>query len=485
VDRDYYLVTSSFEYFPGVPLFHSKDLIHWRHLGHCLTRPEQLPLHQTQSSLGIWAPTIRYHDDTFYMVTTNMSGKGHFYVTASDPSGPWSDPIWLDYPGIDPSLFFDDTGTVYFTFNQKGAIYQSELDRTQQRLVTEPRLVWNGTGGMAPEGPHLYKINGTYYFMIAEGGTEFGHMQTIARSSAPYGPFEPDPKNPILSHRDRALHPIQALGHADLVEDHQGNWWMVFLGIRPVGHYPPCHHLGRETFLAPVTWTNDGWLQVNKTGTVELSMHTDTLPSHSWEPVPAIDSFDTAELMPYWNFIRNPVSESWSLTDRPGWLRLNGLSQSLHDPDSPAFVCRRQQHFCARVKTRMDFTPHQPNEEAGLAVYMNEKHHVEFGIRGEDGKTTVLFLRIRIGDLIVTTHEIPTPGNPIVLSITSDTDHYFFGYEKADGSYESIGTAQTRYLSKEVAGGFTGVYWGMYATGNGIKNSGPADFQWFSYELVE
>jgi xylan 1,4-beta-xylosidase len=261
VGDDYYLVTSSFEYFPGVPIFHSKDLVNWRQIGHCLTTERQLPLAKAWSSGGIYAPTIRHHDGSFYMITTNVSGVGNFFVRSEQPVGPWSDPIPVAQSGIDPSLFFDDDGRVYFQSARNGdegnGIYQCEIDISTGSMLTESRLIWKGTGGAHPEAPHLYKINGYYYLIIAEGGTEYGHMVTIARSSDPYGPYEPCPNNPILSHRSLSSS-IHATGHADLVQAHDGSWWAVFLGIRPVS-YPFGHHLGRETFLAPVTWSSDGW----------------------------------------------------------------------------------------------------------------------------------------------------------------------------------------------------------------------------------
>ena len=227
VGDDYYLVNSSFEYFPGVPIFHSKDLVHWRQIGYCLTRKSQVPLDRIQSSGGIYAPTLRYYDGTFYMVTTNVYGGGNFYVTAKNPAGLWSEPVWFHDGGIDPSLFFDDDGKVYYTRHEgmgDGYIAQQFLNLETGRLEGPLKNIWRGTGGVWPEGPHLYKIRGKYFLMIAEGGTSYDHMVTIARSDSPFGPFESNPNNPILTHRNRTDHPIQALGHADFVETPDG-WW--------------------------------------------------------------------------------------------------------------------------------------------------------------------------------------------------------------------------------------------------------------------
>ncbi|MBC8131905.1 MAG: glycoside hydrolase family 43 protein, partial [Deltaproteobacteria bacterium] len=269
VGRDFYLVTSSFEYFPGVPLFHSRDLVNWEQIGHVLTRPSQVDLRRVRSSGGIYAPTIRFAHGRFYVVTTNVDGGGNFLVTAARPDGPWSDPIWIDRAGIDPSLLFDGR-TVYYTRNGPGSdrdhplIYQTTINPRTGKLAGPPRPVWSGLGGIWPEAPHLYKIGGWYYLLTAEGGTGYDHSIVVARSRLPGGPFEGCPRNPVLTHRGRPSHAIGATGHADLVQLSDGRWWAVMLGVRPVRrpvtgekqrHDVPRdlrHHLGRETFLVPV-----------------------------------------------------------------------------------------------------------------------------------------------------------------------------------------------------------------------------------------
>jgi len=479
--EDYYLVTSTFEYFPGVPLFHSRDLIHWKQIGHCLTRKSQLPLDKVGSSGGVFAPTIRYHNERFYMITTNINARMHFYVWADDPHGEWSDPIWIDCSGIDPSLFFDDDGKVYFSWTQKSAIYQAEIDIETGKLLTEERLIWTGTGGRYPEAPHTYKINGKYYLMIAEGGTEYGHFETLARSDSVWGEWEECPHNPILTHRNRGGHPIQGTGHADLIQAHDGNWWMVFLAFRNPRQYVTYHHLGRETFIAPVTWTDDGWLTVYNEGTVELEMEADCLPEHKWEQDAARDDFDSETLNLYWNFLRNPYEDDWSLTERPGFLRLNGSAVTLNESDSPAFVGRRQQHFDCKISVALDFAPQAENEEAGLTVLMNETHHYEIVIGyGENGR--IVFVRRRIGDLTAIVASEVIPDGIIELHIREEAETYQFAYALEGESPKTIASGATRYLTKEVAGGFTGVYIGMYATGNGKKSQTPADFDWFTYD---
>lgn len=478
VGEDYYIVTSSFEYFPGVPLYHSKDLANWREISHCLTRKSQLNLEKAKTSGGIYAPTIRYHNGVLYMVTTNISAGGNFYVFTENPSGEWSEPIRVEQGGIDPSIFFDSDGKVYFTSTGNDCIVQSEIDIATGQRLTDIRELWKGTGGSCPEGPHLYKIGGYYYLMIAEGGTEYGHMETIARSKSPWGPFESCPRNPILTHRSTTS-PIQATGHADLIEAPNGTWWLVFLGIRPNGH-PYCHHLGRETFLAPVKWSSDGWPVVGIDGKAALEMEGDLAYSDFRKEEKARDDFEDKNLAVQWNFLRNPYDEDRSLTERPGWLKLLGSRITLNDLDSPAFLGRRQEHFCCEVAALLDFTPHKRNEEAGLTIRMNERHHYEIAVAVFRNKRRV-FVRRRIGGLESIVARENIGDGPITLRIIADRDTYRFSYSLDDKERKPIAEGETRYLSTEVAGGWTGVFFGMYATGNGKRSIAPAYFDWFDY----
>lgn len=475
---DYYLVTSSFEYYPGVPIFHSKDLVHWRQIGHCLTRESQLDLSNARSSAGIYAPTIRFRDGTFYMTTTNISGGGNFLVTSGDPAGQWSDPVWIDHPGIDPDLFFDEDGTVYYTTSYNQGIYQSRIDaRTGQRL-SEARLIWSGTGGQYPESPHIYRIRDWYYLFIAEGGTEYGHMETVARSKRPEGPYESCPRNPVLTHRSM-LSPIQATGHADLVQTPEGDWWAVFLGIRPVG-YPFRHHLGRETFLAPVAWADDGWPTIGDNGLVAATMPSGNLPLQSIPEPPSRDEFDGASLSSQWNFLRTPDQERWSLGDKASCLTLVGAPATLNDGGAPVFVGRRQQHFVCQASAHLSFAPTRDGEEAGLTVYMNEKFHYELAIVRELGERK-LIVRRRLGSLWKVDVAIHWDSEEVVLSVKADETTYSFGFGSDESEPFWLGTGECAMLATEVAGGFTGVMIAMYATGNGGWSSSPAHFDWFEY----
>jgi alpha-N-arabinofuranosidase len=486
VGDDYYIVHSSFEYFPGVPISHSKDLVHWRQIGYCLTRESQLPLKKMRPSGGIYAPTLRYHDGTFYMVTTNVDGGGNFYVTAKNPAGPWSEPVWLDQSGIDPSLFFDDDGKVYYCRHEgqgDGYIAQRTLNLETGKLEGPLRNIWGGTGGIWAEGPHVYKIKGKYYLMISEGGTSYDHMVTIARSDSPWGPYESNPDNPILTHRNLPDNPIHALGHADIVETPDG-WWMVCLGIRPQGGR--FHHIGRETFLTPVTWNEKGWPVVNDNGTLELKMPAPKLPQRIWKKLPVRDNFDSDKWAMQWNFLRNPYKDDFSLTARPGYLRLNGSAITFNDQDSPAFVGRRQTDFNCTASTLVDFDPKSENEEAGLVVRGFDRFYYTIGVTLHNGKHKVFFRKVVRGEIIDSIQYVDIQPGRVILSVKASPLSYEFSCKSPTGVRKVLGTALTKDLSVEVIGFergmcFTGAYFGMYASGNVQKCTSPADFDWFEY----
>jgi alpha-N-arabinofuranosidase len=484
VDDDYYLVTSTFEYFPGVPIFHSKDLVNWRQIGHVLTSADQLPLANAGSSGGIYAPTLRHHDGWFYMTTTNVSGGGNFYVRSRAAEGPWSDPIFVAQDGIDPSLLFDEDGRIYFQTACNGdkgeGIYQCEIDISTGHKLTESQFIWSGTGGAAPEAPHLYRINDFYYLMIAEGGTEYGHMETIARSTNPYGPFDPCPHNPILSNRSMKSS-IHATGHADLVQAQDGSWWVVCLGIRPAA-YPMRHHLGRETFLAPVTWTSDGWPIIGHDGHIEPIMTGPQLPEVHWPRRAIRDDFDVSTLGLDWIFLRNPAPGSWSLTEYPGHLVLRGNPVSLNDGRNPAFVGRRLSHFLCNIAAKLNFEPIHDGDEAGLTVFMNERYHYDLAIKRINGQKKIIFRRT-IASL--RTEEIQDcEAGPVILQIQAQRDLFTFSIQQGSTIRTVLGSGDTHLLSTEVAGGFTGVIIAMYAYSPSGEGA-PSQFDWFDYEPLD
>ena len=337
VGDDFYIVNSSFQYFPGVPIYHSKDLINWELIGNVLDREIQLPLKGANSGTGIYAPTIRYNDGTFYMITTNVgngpNGFANFIVTAKDPKGPWSDPIWLEQQGIDPSLYFED-GKAFMVSNPDLTITLCEIDPVNGKQLTPSKAIWRGTGGRYPEGPHIYKKDGYYYLLLAEGGTEHGHHVNILRSKSLFGPYEPNPANPILSHFNMKMQNsnIQGLGHADLVQAPDGSWWMICLGYRTSGYLQ--HVMGRETMLAPVKWEKGGWPVVNGDGTLQTDMKCQTLPLVPMAPDPVKEEFDDVKryapadsyhslgLPMGWMSLCNPDYTKYSLKEGHGFLRL-------------------------------------------------------------------------------------------------------------------------------------------------------------------
>jgi xylan 1,4-beta-xylosidase len=490
VGDDYYMVHSTFEYFPGVPIFQSKDLVNWKQIGHVLTRKSQLNLERRQASQGIFAPTIRHHNGTFYMITTHVGGNGNFYVTATNAAGPWSEPVWLDRAGIDPSLFFDTDGKVYYTRQvdgERGYSGQQLLNLETGKLEGEIKELWRGTGGVWPEGPHLYKVNGKYYLMISEGGTSYDHMITVARSDSPWGPFAPNPKNPILTHRHLPDHPFQALGHGDLVETDEG-WWVVFLGFRPQGG--KFHHLGRETFLAPVTWEN-GWPEINGGKPISATLLAPKLKPHSWPKETARDEFDASTLSLHWNYVRNPNEADYSLTAKPGALRLHGAAATLNDLASPTFIGRRQTAFNCRAATKISFTPGAANEEAGLVLRGNDQNHCQIVIAQRDGKRQVALRQTSAGKIVTPEVFYDVPDGDLILSVTALPLEYNFAVQTAAGKTIQLGTARTRELSTETLTAqpranfnFTGVYIGLFATGNGQRSTASANFDWFEYQSL-
>jgi alpha-N-arabinofuranosidase len=492
VGEDYYLVTSSFEFFPGVPIYHSKDLVHWRQIGHVLTRKSQLDLTRAGASAGIFAATIRHHAGVFYMITTNMSRGGNFYVTARDPAGPWSDPIWVDKNVFDPSLFFDDDGKVYYTRRadwELGGTQQAEIDIATGRLLAPLKKIADGFVSPDQEGPHLYRIGGWYYLMPAEGGSRFTHMETVGRSQSPWGPFEPCPWNPILANHD-GWNEVRTTGHAELFEDHLGHWWMVHLATRHP-NYGAMSVMGRETFLLPVAW-RDGWPVVNPQDAPALppgrrpdsrsriEVAAPLLPSRPFAPEPARDDFDGPALRFCWNFLRNPEEGSWSLTEAPGSLVLHGNPMTLDSIGAPAFVGRRQEHYACTATAALGFEPSAGNEEAGLSCYMRDRYHYEVYRTVRDGKPAVA-VRKTAADLSVETAVRPVAPGEVVLRVTSDRYNYHLGLVE-NGEFVELDHGSCQSVATETAGVWTGMYFAMYATGNGKSCAPPARFDWFEYK---
>lgn len=490
VGEDYYLVTSTFAYFPGVPIYHSRDLAHWEQIGNVLDRESQLPLKDCGHSRGIFAPTIRYFEGTYYMITTNISGGGNFVVTAKRPEGPWSEPYYLGdaAQGIDPSLFFDTDGTCYYVGtrpNQKGVRYNGdweiwvqELDLKQMKLVGESRKIWKGAmhHGIWPEGPHLYRKDDYYYLIHAEGGTGMEHAICTARSKNVWGPFRGNPCNPIFTHRHLgASYPIVMTGHGDLVDDGRGNWYIVMLATRRVDGYG---NTGRETYLAKVSWEKD-WPVINA-GIGKLEEQVE-LPGSPQYGMPEITSFHFyRDKLPYsFLLLRGAGTEVYSLTAKEGRLRLYTCPYTLLERKTPAYIGVRQQSYDFCVETAFEFESDNDAEEAGLAMVCDESNHVRLVVKSQNGLVYVVVVRCFKGqEQVLAQQQIQT--KVLVLRIVCHGQYGEF-YFRSGETWKCVERqVDLRKLSTEEAGGFTGCTIGMYVSANGEKTENYADFLYFS-----
>ena len=504
--ENFYLVTSTFEYFPGIPIYHSKDLVNWALIGYALHDPGQADLASVASSGGIHASTIRCHEGLFYVITTNMlDGKPiNFIVTARNPAGPWSAPIVLEgAPGIDPSLFFDDDGRAWYVGNHmppdpefpgQAEIWLQELDLDAMKLTGERHYLWRGCcGGVWAEGPHIYKKDGYYYLLISEGGTSFDHALSVAISKDITGPYQNNPRNPVLTHRQLGYdHPVTGVGHADLVELEDGRWYAVALGWRLVDGVHGI--LGRETFLVPVIWETEpyDWKEEPLTfpvfsplsGKIDLNY---PLPFAGQEQRPRAgfeDEFESGALGLEWNFRRSPETEFHSLSARPGALRLLLGTGAISEKGQYSFTGIRQRDFQFSAETRMEFNPSGSHEEAGFAVIQNDRSAYLLTLSGgeEDRK---LRLQQRLFATKTLIAEAPFSGPVVYLRVTGDYLAYAFSYS-ADGIEWQLlaDDVDGGSLSPAVLGGFnyTGVYLGLYASSNDEPTQSFADFEFFRYQ---
>ena len=489
VGDDYYLVTSTFAYFPGVPIYHSKDLVNWEQIGNVLDRESQLKLDETGHSRGIFAPSIRYHDGTFYMITTNVSFGGNFLVTAEKPEGPWSEPYFIDNaPGIDPSLFFDDNGKCYYIGtreNPEGAKYNGdwevwlqELDLESMQLIGLSTKIWAGAmkNAIWPEGPHLYKKDGYYYVMIAEGGTGFNHSITIARSKTLEGPYEGNKNNPILTHRHLGRNfPVHNVGHGDLVETPDGQWFITCLASRIFDGYS---NLGRETFLAKVEW-EDGWPVMNPGEGRLLETQEHTLPM---VPVERQEQYELSEDSHAFMYLRNPQMENYDRESRGGWLRLKATPLTIKDLASPTYLGLRQQAMNYSLTTHVDARLSYPESEAGLVVIQNDRYAVRLvALPVEDSYSVKLITTIDGEDSIA--GEVPGLGSMLELTFKGDGQRLSASVKDVESGSETVvaENVDTHYLSTEVAGGFVGCTMGIYVTSPDEEDH--ADFKWLNQQI--
>jgi alpha-N-arabinofuranosidase len=487
----FYLVNSTFSYFPGIPVFESEDLVHWRQIGNVIDRPSQLDFDGLGVSRGVFAPTIEFHDGRFYVLNTAVDNGGNYFVTASDPAGPWSDPVWLPaVDGIDPSLFFDADGKVYLLnngppegeplYDGHRAIWIQEFDLPAGQPVGQRKVLINGgvdisTKPIWIEGPHIYSRDGWYYLVCAEGGTGPNHSQVALRGRSVWGPFEPFEGNPILTQRDLPpgrADPITNAGHADLVEAPDGSWWAIFLATRT---YEDIHYnTGRETFLLPVTW-RDGWPVILDQGKVipyvargpdfiddklrESEAGTPPLTGNfTWR-----DDFDSAELGPGWMQVRTPKEPWLDLRNRNGWMSITPRALSLDTLLNPSFLARRQQHFRFDASTSFE-PPSTSGVAAGMAAFQSEQYWYFLGVRNT-GDGLQLFLEKSVAGRVETVATAPLGETQrLSMKISGDAAKYSFNYAVDGKGFKPLRVDDDgTILSTAVAGGFVGAVVGLHA----------------------
>ena len=502
VGNDYYLVNSSFSYFPGVPVFHSTDIVHWQQIGHVLDRSSQLKLNKHGISEGIYAPAISYHDGTFYMITTLVgSDGGNFFVTAKNPAGPWSDPIWLrEIEGIDPSFFFDDNGKTYIVnngpppanislYDGHRAIWMQEFDLKSKVLIGDRKIIVNAGTDISKkpvwiEGPHLYKKNGFYYLMAAEGGTGEAHSEVIFRSKNIWGPYEVFAGNPILTQRDLPVdrpNPVTCAGHADMVQTPAGEWVAVFLACQP--YTENYYNTGRQTFFHPVDWNRD-WpvilekgkeipLEVKSPLVAEAGKVTFSDYSANWR-----DDFEDEKLKLEWNFIRTPYEKWYELKDKSLFIKARPVN--IAEIGNPSFIGRRMQfaksHFTTAVVLEKE-----KDMEAGIVLFQNEKFFYKMVVQQVADSS---FLIVSSANEIIYKAPLPKykPGNAIFLKFKAIEKDVFCEFSLNNKTWIPLGlTLDGKILSTNVAGGFVGAYFGLYAFANSPAN---ARFEWAEFLKV-
>jgi xylan 1,4-beta-xylosidase len=509
VGNDYYIVNSSFSYFPGLPVFHSNDLVNWKQIGHAMDRAEQLDLKGARVTRGLFAPTIRYNKGTFYIICTLIDKGGNFVITAKDPKGPWSNPVWLkEVNGIDPSLFFDDNGKAYILFNSippdnislydgHRTIRMFEFDIEKLKVTGEEKLLVNGGTDIEKkpvwiEGPHIFKKDGWYYLICAEGGTAYNHSEVVFRSKAADGPYISYEKNPILTQRHldpKRKDPVTTTGHADFVETPDGKWYAVFLGCRP---YEGNHfNIGRETFMLPVTW-KDGWPHILE-GNEEVPYHapvpfperTATVTNNFNGNFLYKDDFKSSRLNYRWEFLRAPGNNWYSLSERSGALTMQLLPQTCSGTDNPAFLGFRQQHIHGYASTAVNFKAAAENEKAGLLIFQNETHFYFLCQSILNNETVVQLYKALPGDKegkmeLLQSQPLVKFNGALYLKIESKGSTYAFYYTTQKNKWQLLkDNVDATFLSTQTAGGFVGSMYALYATSSGINSSTKVFFKSF------
>ena len=518
VDDDFYIVNSSFEYFPALPIHHSKDLVNWELIGYGIDRPSQgtgkVNLYDVQQQGGIHAPSIRYHEGLFYIITTNVYSPAdkskptemvNFILTAKNPAGPWSDPYVIEgAPGIDPDIFFDDNGKVWFVGthdtgnpnkNGIGEIWIQELDLNNWKLKGQRHSIWRGAcGGCCVEGPHIYKQYGRYYLMVAEGGTSYNHAVMIASSKNIEGPYDSNPKNPILTSRHLSNNNwVHSTGHADLVQLKDKRWYMVSLGIR--NEMDSTSNMGRETHLMPVVWEEawDNWVEVEKgrwepviikwpvvapnTGKVERNTSIPFLDKKQNINYSFYDDFTSSKLDLQWNFRRVPRENTYELNSKNKTLKLNLSPESFELRSQYNLMGFRQKETEFEYSSSMNFKPKKNFSEAGLSIFSQDDNYINFTVKKHNNKT-LLNLSVKPRDQkLDVIKSIPLKYNEnIILKIVSKDNKYIYYYSLDDGNSFDVFTETGANLV--LCKGYIGTNLGLYASSNGYKTKEYAEFEW-------
>lgn len=507
VGTDYYLVNSTFSYFPGIPVMHSKDLKNWKQVGNVISRPSQMTFMGDRMTRGLFAPAIEYHNGTYYVTCTQIDHKGNFVVTAKNPAGPWSDPIFMpQVRGIDPSLYFEGS-KAYVIYNSDPpdnkplydghrSIKMIELNPQTLQTVGEAKIVVNGGVDLSKkpvwiEGPHLMKRNGWYYLYAAEGGTSVNHTEVVFRSKEPLGPFVPYEKNPILSQRELPKDrkdPITSAGHAQFVEGPDGKTYAIFLAVRPYeGNF---YNTGRETFIVPVEWKDDWPVTVPGPNGVQYSYKANFPEVKQPGARPQSGNFSYTltfekQLDPALLFMRTVDSTNFSLSKAKG-LTLKVKPETVAETGNPAFIGKRQQHMYCTTETELTFAPKAANEKAGLVVFQDEKHFY-YLCKSVDGGKPMLQLFKSTADVkqpeLLAQAPLKSATASVQLRIKAEGDTYSFGFSENGKTWTTLkDKVDGKFLSTQVAGGFIGCLFGMYTTSSGQPTTNTASFKWLKYE---
>ncbi len=489
VGEDYYMVNSSFQYFPAIPISHSKDLVNWQVVGHAITDSNWLDLSEAMDSRGIWAPDISYSNGKFYIFATlrfNRNDKKEgpmrcqLMMSADRPEGPYSKPVVLPVDDIDPSHFADDDGKHYMIIAPGITVVPLSDDCTQ--VIGEPVQVWSGTGERCPEGPHILKKDGWYYAIVAEGGTGYGHGINVARSKSLYGKYEPSPYNPVMRQLDPTA-PIQRCGHGKLVQTQNGDWWITYLCGRPnSGNYTT---VGRETALDPVQWTEDGWFTVNNGKGPSLEQDSPDLPTETYDSF-TYDDFNSSTLNVNWEFVRNPDYNNFSLTEREGFARIYTSPHELFEIEAKNTLVRREEELSYTAETAIEFKP-ADREQAGLTCYYSTTTYIRFSLCVRDNvRCLELAVNRNHGEEIITQIK-NIPEGRIYLRVVVDklNRSFYYGTDK-DNMTLAYTIENCIFLCDEGVPDdpkrHTGTLVGIYANGGGSNSRIPADFDYFDYK---